>query len=136
MTQDLPKNPMQPVVIDSRNVVRFKENGIVHAVYEMSKAHGFGLHEIAMHNFTEDDQKQFAQLLGYSVSGYGDLPYVDKVSVECADQRVALLLSGVPVVSEQEMELQVLRDENRRLKAAIRSAAVELSLIIPMILHE
>jgi hypothetical protein len=136
MTQDLPKNPMQPIVIDSKNVVRFKGNEIVRAVYEISKVHGFGLHEIAMRNFTKDDRKQFAQLLGYSVSGYGDLPYVDKVSVECADQQVALLLSGAPVVSEQEMELQVLRDENRRLKAAIRKAAVEAFSIHPSDLHE
>jgi hypothetical protein len=136
MTQDLPKNPMQPIVIDSKNVVRFKQNEIVRAAYEVSKAHAFGLNEVAMRNFTQDDQKQFAQLLGYSVSGYGDLPYVDKVSVECADQQVALLLSGTPVVSEQEMELQVLRDENRRLKAAIRNAAVEAFSIHPDDLHE
>jgi Cys-tRNA synthase (O-phospho-L-seryl-tRNA:Cys-tRNA synthase) len=136
VTQDLPKNPMQPIVIDSEDVVRFKTNKIVYTVYKIAEAHGCGLNKITKQNFTQDDQKQFAQLLGYSVSGYGDLPYVDKVSVECADQQVALLLSGTPVVSEQEMELQVLRDENRRLKAAIRNAAVEAFSIHPDDLHE
>jgi hypothetical protein len=136
MTQDLPKNPMQPILKDSVGCLRFKTNEIVRAVHEVAKAHKFGLNEIAMRNFTEDDQKQFAQLLGYSVSGYGDLPYVDKVSVECADQQVALLLSEAPFISEQEMELQVLRDENRRLKAAIRNAAVEAFSIHPSDLHD
>jgi hypothetical protein len=136
MTQDLPKNPMQPILKNSDGCIQFKTNEIVHAVYEVSKAHAFGLNEIAMNNFTKDDRKQFAQLLGYSVSGYGDLPYVDKVSVECADQQVALLLSEAPFISEQEMELQVLRDENRRLKAAIRNAAVEAFSIHPSDLHD
>jgi hypothetical protein len=43
-------------------------------------------------NFTKDDRMQLAQLLGYSVSGFGDLSYVDKKIVEEADKQVDYLL--------------------------------------------
>jgi hypothetical protein len=125
------KNPMQPVLKDSSNVIRFKQNEIVRQLLELSKSHGFGLNEIGHGNFTLDDQMQFAQLIGYSVSGYGDLSYVDAVSCELADQLVKKLMNGQSINSEQEIRLKILEEENQKLKAAIRFAAVEAFRICP-----
>lgn len=86
------KHPMQPVVLDSRGVARFKENKIVSRVLEFATAHGCGMNELARMDFSIEDRMQFAQLIGYSVSGYGDLGYASKKSVAKADRRVEKLL--------------------------------------------
>lgn len=66
------ENPIQPI-IDGR----FKENKIVSDLLDFAQSKGFGLNEIAMKNYSKTDRQQFAQLIGYSVSGYGSLSYVD-----------------------------------------------------------
>ena len=68
--------PMQPIEPDPEGVIRFRCNRIVIAVYEKSRRHGYGMNEIHTGDFTGDERRQFAQLLGYSVSGYGTLQYV------------------------------------------------------------
>lgn len=78
--------PMQPVVM-VEGVIRFKANEIVKRVLEHSERHGFDLHELSGLEFTAEERMQFVQLLGYSVSGYGDLPYVSEVSYEAAARR-------------------------------------------------
>lgn len=40
-------------------------------------------------NIPADEQQQFAQLIGYSVSGYGDLSYVTLTNIRKADRRAA-----------------------------------------------
>ena len=72
-----PQNPMQPLLIDERGTVRFKQNAIVRYLLD---AGGIDLNEIAVLPFSQDDREQFAQLIGYSVSGYGDLSYVRDAS--------------------------------------------------------
>ncbi len=42
---------------------------------------------IAMMNFKDEDRMQLAQLVGYSVSGYGSLDYVTERSRNAADKR-------------------------------------------------
>ena len=79
---DHAKNPTQPVEIDAQGVERFKKNLIVahlldsHPTCDMNK--------LATLDFTDDDRQQFAQLIGYSVSGYGDLSYIDDEAYEQA----------------------------------------------------
>ena len=69
------KNPIQPLMKDANGVVRFKGNDIVqhllntHPTYDMN--------HLARMGFDDDDLRQFAQLIGYSLSDYGDLSYVD-----------------------------------------------------------
>lgn len=70
-------HPMQPVV-DVNGVHRFKMNAIIDKLYDYSLRHGYGLNEIALDNFSDDDRQQFAQLIGYSVSGYGTLGYCNE----------------------------------------------------------
>lgn len=79
------------VVIDDKNVARFKENKIVSFLLENG---GFDMNKLARMRFSDEDQMQFAQLIGYSVSGYGDLPYVSKKSVRKADKKVDEIING------------------------------------------
>lgn len=67
-------HPMQPIV-NVNGVHRFKNNAIVEKLYDYSLHRGYGLSEIAMDDFSDDDRQQFAQLIGYSASGYGTLSY-------------------------------------------------------------
>ncbi|MGJ7497506.1 hypothetical protein ACSFA8_20860 [Variovorax sp. RT4R15] len=91
-------DPMQPLVVDSDGVLRFKENRIVWAILEHSRKHGYGLNEIATGDFTADERMQVAQLIGYSLDGYGTLSYVTDESYERA---VAASPPRAPGVGEQ-----------------------------------
>lgn len=73
------KNPIQPLAKDEKGVLRFKENTLVRALLDHGQATGFGLNELACKFCTPehaDDWQQLAQLIGYSLSGYGELSYV------------------------------------------------------------
>jgi len=70
------KNPMQPLAKDEDGTMRFKENAITRALLDHGRKTGLDLNEIAMMDFTQDDRCQFAQLIGYSLSGYHELSYV------------------------------------------------------------
>lgn len=76
--------PMQPLEFDDRGTLRFKENKIVRRLLDHSTQSGYGLNEIALEDFTDDDRMQLAQLIGYSLSGYGELSYVSDESWERA----------------------------------------------------
>lgn len=78
------KNPIQPLFNGNDGRLRFKENQIVSQLLDFAKARGFGLNEIAAMNFTDDDRQQFAQLIGYSLDGYGTLSYVSDEALEVA----------------------------------------------------
>ena len=68
-------HPMQPVEIDKKGVMRFKKNAIVEFLLE----HGpFDMNDLACMNFSDDDRVQFAQLIGYSVSGFANLSYAQR----------------------------------------------------------
>lgn len=67
---------MQSLVTDSHGTLRFKQNQIVRKLLDFSTAHGYGLNEMAHEEFTAEDRMQLAQLIGYSLSGYGTLSYV------------------------------------------------------------
>lgn len=71
-------HPMQPIVVDDRGVVRFKRNAVVE--YLLDKG-GIDLNhlwpQVAMGRLPLADYMQLMQLIGYSVSGYGDLAWSD-----------------------------------------------------------
>lgn len=67
---------MQPLVRDDARVIRFQSNAIVRFLLDWSTQKGMGLNELALMHFSDEDRQQFAQLIGYSLSGYGELPYV------------------------------------------------------------
>lgn len=74
--------PMQPIEWVG-NVVRFRQNALVRYLLD---AGGLTLNDLALlPNIPPEDWMQLAQLIGYSVSGYGDLSYASAESVEEAD---------------------------------------------------
>lgn len=84
----VPKHPMQPIVWDGRGVIRFKKNAAVDYILDNG---GIDLNQIAMGKFTIEDREQFNQLIGYSVSGYGDLSFIRRKTVRAADKKAAKL---------------------------------------------
>ncbi len=81
-------HPMQPVQIDPDGVIRFKRNEIVRFLLD---AGPYDLNKLAMMKWSDEDREQLAQLIGYSVSGFGDLPYSSKEVVRAADDEAAKL---------------------------------------------
>lgn len=78
-----PHHPMQPIVLDNKGTPRFKRNAIVcHLLDSHPQA---DMNTLVLMPFSSEDRRQFAQLIGYSVSGYGELPYVNKAQCQAAD---------------------------------------------------
>lgn len=67
-------HPTQPTISDSDGTLRFKRNEIVAFLLD---AGPFDMNILARMNFSDEDRRQFAQLIGYSVSGYSELPYAE-----------------------------------------------------------
>jgi hypothetical protein len=76
-----PKHPMQPLVRDADGVARFKQNAIVRFLLD---AGPFDLNQIALMPFSDEDREHFAQLIGYSLDGFGELSYVSDEAYEQA----------------------------------------------------
>jgi len=74
------KHPIQPLEDDGNGVLRFKQNAIVRYLVDS----GIGLNALAVMNFYKEDWEQLAQLIGYSLSGFGDLSYVSDKTYEAA----------------------------------------------------
>lgn len=84
-------HPMQPIIQDDSGVIRFQKNAIVRFLLD---AGPFDMNQIALMPFTQEDREQFAQLIGYSVSGFGELSYASAESVAKADQLADEILKG------------------------------------------
>lgn len=83
--------PMQPVTLDKDGRTRFRENPQVRALLDYATSAGFGLNQLAMQGHSAEDRMQLAQLIGYSVDGYGTLSYVSDESYDEAARRAAML---------------------------------------------
>ena len=78
------KMPMQPVVVLDDGVSRFRVNPIVRFLLD---AGPFDLNQVAdLPGVTPEERSQFAQLIGYSVSGFGELSFADPEHVAQADK--------------------------------------------------
>lgn len=75
------KHPMQKIENG-----RFVENKIVTWLLDSC---GLDMNDIAVQKFDQEDREQFAQLIGYSVSGWGSLSYVSEESYAQAEQMIA-----------------------------------------------
>jgi hypothetical protein len=89
------KHPIQPIELDEHGTARFKRNNIIDRLFDEGM---IDLNTIAIwaqqrgSSITQEDQMQLAQLLGYSVSGFGGLSYADPDVVEEADKQVEYLV--------------------------------------------
>lgn len=84
---------MRAVEASKYGTIRFWENAIVQALLDFATPRGFGMNEITIGQFSREDREQFAQLIGYSVSGFGELSYTSRAAVKEADAEVERLLA-------------------------------------------
>lgn len=118
-------HPIQPLVKDADGVVRFKANTIVQFLLE---AGPFDLNDLAGRGFPDDDWRQFAQLIGYSLGGFESLSYADNDTVSAA----MLMAEGV---DELTARLNTQRELIDQLRVRIRSLATTAFNIHPDDLH-
>jgi hypothetical protein len=93
------KHPMQPIGWDDTGkVIRFKKNKIVRLLLDTGK---LDINDLAKMNaqgmFNEGDYTQLMQLIGYSVSGFGDLSTSPEELVEKADNIAAKLSQNLEI---------------------------------------
>lgn len=82
---------MQPIVVVD-GVVRFKENQLVRYLLDAGGRYGLDMNHLAiLPGISNEDREQFAQLIGYPVSGFGELPYARHETVVAADAIAAEL---------------------------------------------
>lgn len=79
------KHPIQPLVKDEDGILRFKKNAIVMYLLNSSDT---DMNKLAMLPFSQNDREQFAQLIGYSLSGFSELSYVSDKTYERAAAQV------------------------------------------------
>lgn len=78
-----PEHPIQPLTKGTGEILRFKENEIIRMLELTGK---INLNEIVGEDFSDEDKQQLMQLLGYSLSGYADLPFVTDKAVANAEE--------------------------------------------------
>jgi hypothetical protein len=82
------KHPAQPVIVDDDGVHRFKKNKIVCHLLDNGP---LDMNKLAMMDFSDEDREQFAQLIGYSVSGASELEYVSDAVIDEAMRQSKML---------------------------------------------
>lgn len=81
--------------VDGAPRVCFKRNAIVDFLHEHG---GYDMNALARMDFTDEDRAQFAQLIGYSVSGWGELSYVPLKVARIADEIADRLAEQEPLL--------------------------------------
>jgi len=105
------KNPIQPLSNDAHGVLRFKPNAIVQHLLDTHSS--CDMNTLRAMNFTNDDRQQFAQLIGYSLSGYGDLrSYVD-------DESYSVAVHVADSIDERDARITVLEKKLADLRAFV-----------------
>jgi len=75
--------------------------------------------------FNDEEREQFAQLIGYSVSGFGDLSYVSDETFETAWKMAETKQS------EAESRIEYLQTTLDEIRESVRNTAVALFKIHP-----
>jgi hypothetical protein len=119
----LPKHPIQPLIKDGLGVVRFKANAIVQYLLDNG---GINLNDLAAVAFSQDDREQFAQLIGYSLSGYGDLSYVTDDTFAAAST-----MQEMPGLSDKDARIMRLESLLSSVRSDARNLATRLFQIHP-----
>lgn len=120
------RHPIQPLEVDPTGVLRFKRNRIVERLLDQG---GIDMNTIAMWaakgEVSREDQEQFAQLIGYSHSGAGDLSYV---STEVLEAAAAMYEAGK---SEGDARADYMRGLIDNFKVASRDALAAIFNVHP-----
>ena len=120
------KNPIQPLAIDAHGVMRFKGNAIVQHLLDTHPS--CDMNRLACMDFTNDDRQQFAQLIGYSLSGYSELlSYVDDYAYETAAK-----MAESPELTEDKARIAALEENIVELREAANALRGPISVLIGM----
>jgi hypothetical protein len=122
-SEDTLINPIQPTYTDDLGTVRFKPNSIVEVIFENCP---YNLTDLAKRHFTQTDREQFAQLIGYSVSGFNDLYYASTQTVEAVDR-----MRQDSDLTSQQARILYLENQLRHLTDLIRDLSVATFQIHP-----
>jgi len=115
-------HPIQPIVVDNHGTLRFKANAIVQHLLDHG---GIDLNDIASLGFSREDHEQFAQLIGYSLSGASDLSYMSDEVIAAAE---AMHERGQ---SEHEARANALREQLETARDGMREGVAALFGIHP-----
>ena len=118
-TEITTKHPIQPLATDHNHTLRFKKNAIVDYLLDFGQAHNCGLNELSCMNFPKEDWIQFAQLIGYSLSGFSELSYVDNDSYKAAEA----MSKGM---DEKDARIQELEATLKAIREGLREPIAEL----------
>ena len=120
------KNPIQPLAIDAHGVMRFKGNAIVQHLLDTHQS--CDMNRLACMDFTDDDRQQFAQLIGYSLSGYSELlSYVDDYAYATAAK-----MAESPELTEDKARIAALEEEIAELREAANALRGPIAVLLGM----
>lgn len=105
-----PRHSIQPLYEDEHGVLRFKKNHIVEFLLDAGPN---DMNSLARLPFSQEDREQFAQLIGYSLSGFGELSYVTTETYMAAqtayeDPETQAMLARVEYLENSLAELRKL----------------------------
>ena len=115
-------HPIQPLALDEHGVLRFKSNALVRHLLDNG---GIDMNDLAVIDFPQEDREQFAQLIGYSQCGFGELSYVSDATYEAAD------IMHERGLSEKDARIAHLEDTLEEVQKGVRQASVALFRIHP-----
>jgi len=116
------KHPIQPLEKDDQGTLRFKQNAIVRFLLDNGPN---DMNKLAIMPFSVEDRQQFAQLIGYSLSGYGELGYVSDDALKAAEE---MARTGK---SEKDARISSLERTLSRIRKGLRAPVSELFGIHP-----
>ena len=119
------KHPIQPLALDAHGVLRFQANVLVKSLLDHGSDTGCGMNELALIDATPADKMQLAQLIGYSLDGFGTLGYVTD------DEYKAAAKMHDEGLSEDKARIAALEIELVALRSALREPMARLFGVHP-----
>lgn len=113
-------HPMQPIVNG-----RFKPNAVVRYLLDNNGGTHIDMNALAVLDFSQEDREQFAQLIGYSLSGFGELGYVSDETYATASAM------SEADISEQDARISYLEKVLGDVRAGLRAIVPSVFKIHP-----
>lgn len=113
---------MQPLIRDEQGVQRFKSNTLVSALLDHGRETGLDLNKLSAKFHPGEHQadwQQLAQLIGYSLIGYGSLSYVDDEAYNTASYMAQGLDERNAKIAALEEKLDELRSAINKLREPV-----------------
>jgi hypothetical protein len=121
------KLPLQPISVDEHGVLRFRENTVVRYLLDHG---GLDMNHLAEEDFPQEDREQFAQLIGYSLGGFGELSYVREETYAAAR-----VMAATPEGDEKDARIAYLEKTLQTIRNLFREGVAELYQKHPDDLH-